>query len=120
MKKILFTIFCFLGILLMSSCEDTRIRDINGIVWKDNFFNIFATSEQLQNQSHFDPDDVDNYYSNIIIEDKKYSCVICLQNQVFEVVLMDHTSNAPIYFFGNTYEFLWGHYGNLIKEKDKE
>ena len=33
---------------------------------------------------------------------------------------MDSATNEPFYFYGNTYEFLWVHYGNLIKEKDKE
>ena len=110
MKKILFIIICFLSFLLMSSCYDTRIRDIDGIIWKDEYFNIVATSEQLQN----------GYYSLIEVDNNTYSCRIHLANNDFFVELVDSTTDETIYFFGDSYDFLWGHYGKLVKEKDKE
>ena len=123
MKKI----FLFLCIVIISitlcSCYDDKIIKIDGVTWKNSDFNIVATSNQLQKQSNNQhlANDVD-YYSSLTLFDVKYSCEIYIENGRFFLYLYDSSNFSKIYFYGESEEFLWGHYSynEFHKVKDKE
>lgn len=123
MKK--FILLIYLGIIsfILCSCYDTKIIDIDNVIWKNDDFNIVATSTQLQKQSnnqHLSSDD--DYYSSITLFDVKYACEIYIENGRFFLDLYDSSNFSKIYFYKESEEFLWGHYsnGDFLKAKDKE
>lgn len=112
MKKILLSLsFIFLSFILCS-CNDTRLADINGVIWKEETFNIAATSEQLQNWSLEVVENYEDYYSTIVVNDITYYCKVGLSNNIFVVYLMDATTNEYLYFNDDKEysHFLDGHY----------
>ncbi|MCR5786086.1 MAG: hypothetical protein K6G28_00070 [Acholeplasmatales bacterium] len=123
MKKLFLFICIAIGLITLCSCNDTRIIEIDNVIWKNDDFNIVATSRQLQKQSNnqHSPGD-DDYYSSITLFDVKYFCEIHIENGNFNLNLYNSSNSSKIYFFGESEEFLWGHYSNddFLKVKDKE
>ncbi len=66
MKKIFLLLYLILVSILVCYRNDTRIIDINNVIWKNEDFNIVSTSTQLQNKGNkHDIYSDDDYYSNI-------------------------------------------------------
>ncbi len=117
MKKRVLTVFVVAISILLCSCADTRVIDIDNVIWKNEDFCIETTSEQLQKQYYGEHTVGDNnYYSIIQICGASYSCKIYLVNNDFIVTLYDPLNDALISFYGDSQEFLWGNY-DLVKEK---
>lgn len=109
--------------ITLCSCNDTRIIEIDNVTWKNDDFNIVATSNQLQKQNnnqHFPGDD--DYYSSITLFDVKYFCEVHITNGNFNLTLYNSLDLSKFYFFGESEDFLWGHYSNedFFKLEDKE
>ena len=139
MKKIfLLLVLCILS-LSLSSCTvtDSRVVDMDNMLWKNPDFNIEATSTQLQNQEHLNlPENKEDYFSSIEVEGQKYSCTIGLTNRMFAVWLYDDSTygkdefkdnigDSIICFYDPSYpeskdSFLDGFYDNPEKVKDKD
>jgi len=107
--------------LSLMSCMDYRIVNINNVVWRDDFFNIEATSNQLQNQLKFSWDDSNkpnDYFSSITIMGEVYPCVISLTNEMFCFTLFNKEKNDyNNNFGGNGEDFLHGNYYPTVPEK---
>lgn len=120
MKKI-YLVIIFFSIIFLVSCNDTRIMKINNIIWKDDYFNIYATSKQLQNQYNYENiENKDEFYSSIKVFDCNYYCTIYLVNNSFSVELFDFYNCKSISFYKNKQRFINGSYSKLVKEKNKE
>lgn len=120
MKKI-YLVIIFFSIIFLASCNDTRIMEINNIIWKDDYFNIYATSNQLQNQYNYENiEKKDEFYSSIKVFDCNYYCTIYLANNFFDIEIYDEIKNQKKYYYGNKQSFINGSYSKLVKEKNKE
>ena len=106
MKKLLYLLSLTFICIFLSSCYDMRIAKINGLVWKDDYFGIVVTSDQLQHKD-------DAGYTTIVFNEKEYNCEIELANNWFVVKLHENEKNVL---------FLYGHYknDNLKKDNKKE
>ena len=109
MKKLLYLLSLTFICIFLSSCYDMRIAKINGIVWKDDYFGIVVTSDQLQHKD-------DAGYATIVFNEKEYNCNVELVNNCFLATIYDNTLSET-----GKYNFLDGNYenGDLIKEKNK-
>ena len=118
MKKLF--IFFLIVIVALCSCNDTRVIEIDNVTWKNSDFNIVATSDQLQKQSNkHSITNYDDYYSSITLFGIEYSCEIYIANGNFMLNLYNSSNNEIVYFYGESEDFLWGHY-DFTKVKNKE
>ena len=121
MRKIYLLIICCFLLLTLCSCNDIRIVEIDGVIWKSDLFNIVTTSNQLQVYHISDAElEGNSYYSDIVIDGENHSCIIGLNNGSFYVTLYDDISNERISYYGEQEEFIEGHYGVLKKVKNQE
>ena len=87
MKKIICSlIFLF----LLTSCffaRDSRISDMENMIWKEEKFKLEATSYQLKNQ--FKEEKSLDYYSKITVDGKEYPCELSYNNSLYCLYLVD-------------------------------
>ena len=120
MRKIYLLIICCFLLLTLCSCNDIRIVEIDGVIWKSDLFNIVTTSNQLQVYHISDAELEENsYYSDIVIDGENHSCTIDLENSNFFVTLFNETSNEIEFYYGECEDFLFGHY-DFVKVKNQE
>ena len=117
MKKIILFMNILLITIILSSCMDKKIIELNNITWKEEYFNIEVTSTQLQEQFNNEIDKED-YYSTISIFDEEYFCTFYIVNNHFSINLYDKITNTIIYYYGNDEEFIYGSY-TLFKAKQE-
>ena len=104
------------ALFFITSCSDTKIADMEGLVWKERYFNIIATSKELHERVNGGPF---NDFSQIQIKNEKYKCSIGLSNNDFYLELYDEKNNI-ISFYGESYAFLIGHYDSAKKAKNQD
>lgn len=103
-------------LLFITSCSDTRIANMKNIVWKENYFNIIATSKELHERINGGPF---NDFSQICIKNVKYKCSIGLSNNDFYLELYNE-NNIIISFYGDSHAFLIGHYESAKKANNQD
>lgn len=119
-NALLFTPICF----LLCSCADNRIAEIDNLIWRDDFFNIEATSEQLQNQIKYNWNDFDNrpdnFFSSITVFGVRYDCRLSLSNNAFFISIFTEGKNEYYNDYGDGYQFMMGSHDKLEKYKNEE
>ena len=121
MKKVSLLLLLIISVFMLSACVDTRVVDMNGLIWKDDYFGIVATSSELQHQCYDRPEDVaeGSYYSSLILEGELRNCGISLSGKRFDLRLSNEESEESACFFDEKDALLYGSYTKPVKEKGK-
>lgn len=104
-------------LLFMTACNDTRIADMENMVWREELFNITATSKELHERVHGGPFDD---FSEMYIGDVKYKCTIGLSNSNFYLDLYNDDNSQLVFYGYDNQSFLDGWYDTARKVKDQE